>query len=635
MTILAKNTSVTLYVKENGHVTISTNGGLASVQIKEGATVTAKSIGPVPSRETFGPFKDGASVLIANNNAELDYDLDIGNTNNKIIDENTGNTAINKNNAAKLTYRRAPTAEDNASKGYTINSVWQFKGNMYKPKIAPDNTSALWERLPSRGGFPADVLGTNCKLACGLTVLKAGFTGACAQLTSTVSGSPVLTTINILAGGVLDNDAITNVISKADAGTFVYATTLYDQSGTGNHMVFAASTGKIERSLYVVWDEYFKSYILAADNGGDAQAQGLNFPATLSVREDQLGAFFFGRASTAHAASNSVIVASFGTGAASLSIHMGEGADGITLSGWRGGSRRPAANGVNYSPVPSTAAIASYIGSTGSTQISCNETSYSFGAADTTAFTGGFLGNWDLSVAKFCAMRFLGVVISTTTTPTAAQQTSIRHWFYTKFDCVPQARDRIVYIGDSRGTVVYSPLNATSANLGQAGENVSIQLADSLNSEVEVINGSVSGFTNTNHAVSTIPMLRNTYRAGVKNIAVICMGVNDFIVSAISPAQCLANLNANINTLKQVGWYVIVVAELATNTTTNSSNIFVPQLSKLILDGGTTADYVVNVLDMTAISNPANYPDGLHPNSAQAGLIAARLQPIIDSILVS
>jgi hypothetical protein len=111
--------------------------------------------------------------------------------------------------------------------------------------------------------------------------------------------------------------------------------------------------------------------------------------------------------------------------------------------------------------------------------------------------------------------------------------------------------------------------------------------------------------------------------------------VNDFIVSNLTAAQSLAALNVNINALKAVGWKVVVAAELVTNNVTNSANTRLVELSNLINGGGSKADFVVNVLDMTAINTVANYPDGLHPSAPQANLISNRLQPIIDSLLIS
>jgi hypothetical protein len=193
---------------------------------------------------------------------------------------------------------------------------------------------------------------------------------------------------------------------------------------------------------------------------------------------------------------------------------MNEGAAGVTLAGWRGSSRTPSS--ANCAPVPVTGACAYYLGSTGNVNIGCNETSYNFAAADTTVYTGGYLGNWDLAFGKFTAMRYFGLCIATTTPATTLQAQNIRHWFYTTYNVLPQVRDRVVFIGDSRGMVVYSDLNANSANIGSAGENIAVQLASGLNSNAEVINASVSGFTNANHATSTIPSLVATYRAGVK-----------------------------------------------------------------------------------------------------------------------
>jgi len=469
--------------------------------------------------------------------------------------------------------------------------------------------------------------------AAGLVALKSGFTGPAVDLTSTVSGASTTTTVNILAGGELDIDAVRAVFSAADAGTFVYATKVYDQSGAGNHLTYVASAGKVTRGLYVLWDPKMGRYVLGADQNYGSQGQSLSFPGTLSVREDQLGAFFFGRGVGSLAPPNTQIVASFGSGANAISIHTGENAVGPTIAGWNNGGRIPPSNKIV--PLLSGPCVASYIGNPAGVQLSVNETSEVFAASNPRVVTGGMLGYWDLAGGKFAAMRYVGVVIANVT-PTAAQQEKIRRWFYTKFDTAPQARDRVVFISDSRGTLVNSD---TCNSTGQAGANIGVQLAEYLKSDAEVINCSTSGWTNENHRTQSIPGLVAGYRTGTKNIAVILLGVNDFLASALTPAQSLAALNTNIGLLQAAGYHVKVVSELRCTTSTNNSNIYVDELRMLIEAGGTTANEVISVSDLTPVNTPLAgqapfyYPDGLHPGAAVSGLVAQRIATSVDKTL--
>lgn len=86
MTALVAGTSVSLIVRDDATAVISTNGGLASVTVTPvvGLPVTT-TIGPDATRRVFGPFSEGASVLVSNINCNsLDYEasskLDPGNT---------------------------------------------------------------------------------------------------------------------------------------------------------------------------------------------------------------------------------------------------------------------------------------------------------------------------------------------------------------------------------------------------------------------------------------------------------------------------------------------------------------------------------------------------------------------------
>lgn len=75
MTTLTAGSSITLTPGDGAQVTVSTNGGQASVSVTQTTgEVQATGLGPLPERRTFGPFKEGATVVIANQTAVLDYD---------------------------------------------------------------------------------------------------------------------------------------------------------------------------------------------------------------------------------------------------------------------------------------------------------------------------------------------------------------------------------------------------------------------------------------------------------------------------------------------------------------------------------------------------------------------------------
>lgn len=80
MTTLAAFSNVTLTLGDGGYVTVSTNGGMASVTASPiSATPQTATLGPLATRRTFGPYAEGASVTINNQSGPLDYDYFAGN----------------------------------------------------------------------------------------------------------------------------------------------------------------------------------------------------------------------------------------------------------------------------------------------------------------------------------------------------------------------------------------------------------------------------------------------------------------------------------------------------------------------------------------------------------------------------
>ena len=66
---------MTLSVGDGGYVSVATNGGMASVTVTPtGGSASTVNLGPLPVRQRFGPYSEGASIVLGNSTAVLDYD---------------------------------------------------------------------------------------------------------------------------------------------------------------------------------------------------------------------------------------------------------------------------------------------------------------------------------------------------------------------------------------------------------------------------------------------------------------------------------------------------------------------------------------------------------------------------------
>lgn len=74
MTALATGSSATVTLRDGGQCTVVTNGGFASVVQTVGGVSTTYTLGPRPARQVFGPYSEGATLVITNATAVLDYD---------------------------------------------------------------------------------------------------------------------------------------------------------------------------------------------------------------------------------------------------------------------------------------------------------------------------------------------------------------------------------------------------------------------------------------------------------------------------------------------------------------------------------------------------------------------------------
>lgn len=79
MTNLIPGASVTVSLGHGGYIFVSASGGTATVtETPTGLSGETTVIGPSTVRQLFGPYPDGASILLRNETAVLDYDYSNG-----------------------------------------------------------------------------------------------------------------------------------------------------------------------------------------------------------------------------------------------------------------------------------------------------------------------------------------------------------------------------------------------------------------------------------------------------------------------------------------------------------------------------------------------------------------------------
>jgi lysophospholipase L1-like esterase len=525
---------------------------------------------------------------------------------------------------AEKKYRRPPKPSDNATQGYGASSMWQYGGKVYQPVAAPSTASATWGVNQRRAGMITDIVGTtNTKFAGGTVAMKGGFTGAAIDISVTIASTPTAATINIIADGELDTDTLESYLCRMDAGTYCTVTKVYDQTGNGNHLTKHASYA----GLLLDFDALIGRYVITSEYVSGGVDRRLEIPAIIGLARNAFGMVFYGRSINSSGNNDGNVVAVLGNysgGANQISPLQLQNNGGMMIAqNPTGGNLLPAST----VPALSNMSVFGVTGGGTNTTFFSNEASSATATNSTSSLaTGGWVGS-DGASQHFFPSRIVGMAICVAEI-TTAQISAIVEGAVAKFDIYPQARDRVVLLGDSRFSGAFAPLHNSFATV----------LPQHLQSDCEVINFSNGSKQISDIIAGTAVTAQGIYRSGVKNVAVILAGVNNFIVGNKTAAATLAEMVTLVSMLKTTGYKVLVISELATTSTTNNANTRLAELNVLLSANSMGADKVVDVYGYTAVATPANsayYPDGLHPGAATYQLIASVVAPEVDKLLMS
>lgn len=522
------------------------------------------------------------------------------------------------------TYDRAPGNDDNASVGYTTDSVWQAGGDVFQP-VKVDVGSALWTKVPvAKIGF-VDVLGAaNTASAFGTVAMKTGFTGPAVDISVMISGTPTTFTLNILADGELDQVSAFAAVGQADAGTYPVCTKAYDQSGAANHWVAAAPA----TAPYFVFDQVEQRFGLTT-GGPSGAPRTLTVPDAHVVTGNAYTVFSYGRGNASAANNNNAALYVLGRPGAPRYT------SGVVIPGGRfslakyGGSN---AHGSVIVPIDTQAHVMMVVSGPSTLMISANEIVNSFVPSygnDTGTFVGASMFCYDpasnnSASASHIVFGFgVGKVAAT-----AAQQKVLRYSAYARFDIRPQVLDQIFMIGDSRTNIAHP--------VTQPFDNMAHRLAAILGKQYRIYNYGLYGARCDEFlagAKATIPNAASQYNPAARNAVTFLGGVND-ASAGDSPEQVVAEITACTAPLKAAGYKVLLFNELA--STAGASSAKLVAIRRLVAANGAAsmnADRIIDMLEeVMPLATPADtavYSDGLHPTvptiQAEATVVAANL----------
>lgn len=526
-------------------------------------------------------------------------------------------------------YKRRPTHTDGLAQGLNISSIWANNREIYVPR---DMTAAgtSWDRLAHPGGFTTAGL-AGVQFAGGFFQVVPGYNGPAVDISVTTGGTATTYTINIVDNR-FDHETLRHRLSMADANTLVPVRQLYDQSGAGNHAVKDSLTG----DLYVDWDEVLNSWVLVGDfPTGTLVGAGLKLPTTVATNTKSFSLAVAGRYTYGcdDAQSSFGLLGVSRTADAyttTLLTILKEGlpARNVYTTG-NALQRQSGFAGALFDQQPTVAVLTSGATNTELTVNGRKSTSTNT-PVTAAAMTGGWIGtdNPAAATSRF-GWRMAGCII-TNAVVTDDQITRLTYGACRDLNVRPQVTDSLYILADSR--------NANSARLMR---NWPHMLANLTGQEWRVINMGVA--TQTTEQAMTRQMAQiaahTSARPGARHVAVVFLGINDFLVNSRTVDQTYEYLKTVCANARANGCtHVVVLSELYTNNAAGGANVKLPQLRALIEAGGPAglgADYIVSVASLPGVSDAANatyYYDGTHITERIHSMIASAFWSAISDI---
>ncbi|OUJ03206.1 hypothetical protein HK14_03360 [Acetobacter cibinongensis] len=137
---------------------------------------------------------------------------------------------------------RLPGTYDDSTRGASIGDLFVNPLGAWRA-VAVGENNAAWVRYGSHvSSAISAVPGVTPAGAWGIDAVVAGFSGPALDITTTVGGKSIVTTVSVGADGKASRAAIGAVLAQKDAGTYAFVTQMYDQTG-GSHPLVSITPG--------------------------------------------------------------------------------------------------------------------------------------------------------------------------------------------------------------------------------------------------------------------------------------------------------------------------------------------------------------------------------------------------------
>ena len=509
---------------------------------------------------------------------------------------------------------RAPRADDDARRGYAAGDLWQAGGQAWRAVSVADG-AARWERVPAR--LPGAAFGGHTVFAGGPVRLVSGYVGPALDIGTTVAGRPVTTTLAIGGDGRLDAAALQRALAARDRGSFATVLRVYDQSGHGNHIT--ATPGRHVVHIGEIRIAGHETLSWGEENGPG----GFVLPDGVKVASD---GFFFGTTGT-YASANS------GNAAVPVPVLLGQAGSGREFRAFMGSypldgfvhvaDQRSPDQRTALVVTSSPAAFGVAAGPGGYVLQSGNARATVAGALPGGTLAGGYIG-YNADGGPWFAQgrntgQWTGIVIAGHA-PTSDEAQAFAVAGAVADDAMPQLRDVVVAIGDSRTEGYAVPDGRNWPYLMQRF------------ARYRSYNLAVSGAA-TRHMLGMLPAAEAVSRGAGRRLAVVFGGYNDHLPGNHIPTdETVRNLVTITSRLKQAGYTVALIEEA--QTTGSPRAAIHDAIARGVLAPDITLDPFAPGLPLANVLDTTNWnPDTTHPNQTGHQIMAAFVWQHIRSFL--